>query len=153
MLIQGLPVDVKVLNASGMKSVSVPFVQHNFPVPASANIDFLIEYYRPSRVPFASPAFEVEETPAAPNTANGTILQIDPQRAPMQGGRFLIEFPVIPGGRYAVQYSSDLMVWKTANPILLPTDNRVQWYDDGPPKTESIPSNLGSRFYRVIQLP
>jgi hypothetical protein len=68
-------------------------------------------------------------------------------------GRFLIEFSAIPGARYAVQYSSDMQTWKTANPIITAPANRVQWYDDGPPKTESKPSDIGSRFYRVMALP
>ena len=69
------------------------------------------------------------------------------------GGRFLIEFSATPGNRYAVQYSSDIIIWKTANPVITAPANRVQWYDDGPPKTESKPSMVGSRFYRVMALP
>jgi hypothetical protein len=72
----------------------------------------------------------------------------------LAGGRFLIEFSATPGRRYAVQYSSDNMVtWKTANPIITAPANRVQWYDDGPPKTESKPTSTGSRLYRVMELP
>jgi hypothetical protein len=37
-------------------------------------------------------------------------------------------------------------------PIVAPGD-RVQWFDDGPPKTISLPARVGARFYRVIQVP
>ena len=30
---------------------------------------------------------------------------------------------------------------------------RTQWYDDGPPKTESKPLSATNRFYRVIVAP
>jgi hypothetical protein len=46
-----------------------------------------------------------------------------------------------------------MQTWKTANPIITAPANRVQWYDDGPPKTESKPTSIGSRFYRVMELP
>jgi hypothetical protein len=52
-----------------------------------------------------------------------------------------------------VQYSSNMITWLTAIPIVIAPANRVQWYDDGPPKTDSIPSTIGSRFYRVMLLP
>ena len=34
-----------------------------------------------------------------------------------------------------------------------PSAAAVQWLDDGPPKTETKPSQAGSRFYRVFLLP
>ncbi len=152
MLIQGLPGDVQILNASGTNGSAIPYVQHDFPLVALGTVDFLIEYYRVSRVPFASPVFTVEVTTAAPATAIGPILTIG-RDVQLASGRFLIDFFSVPGGRYAVQYSSDLTIWKTANPIITSPANRVQWYDDGPPKTEGIPGSIGTRFYRVIQLP
>ena len=152
LLITGLPADVQVRNASGTNGSSIPFVQHNFPVVAFTAVDFLIEYFRPSRVPFATPTFVTEVTTATPATATGPILEIA-RNVQLASGRFLIDFIAVPGSRYAVQYSSDLITWKTASPTIPSPDDRVQWYDDGPPKTESLPGSIGSRFYRVIQLP
>ena len=38
-------------------------------------------------------------------------------------------------------------------PPITAAANRVQWLDDGPPKTESKPIGPASGFYRIIQLP
>jgi len=43
--------------------------------------------------------------------------------------------------------------WKTATPSVTASANRTQWYDDGPPKTDSKPMSSSSRYYRVILAP
>ena len=149
LLIQALP--AQVYNASGSTSNGTPFVQFSLPPNSSTNL--LIEYYRANRVIDFDPTFEVQEIPLVSVTPTGTVLAIDPQRPPFQSGRFFIEFSATQGRRYAVQYSSDMTSWKTADPIITAPANRVQWYDDGPPKTESKPTTIGSRFYRVMELP
>jgi hypothetical protein len=153
LLILGLPNDVQVYNASGFTN-GIPYVQYNFTLAPAATVDFLIEYYRDNRDPNFQPTFFVHETtpvsvPAPPGTAFSinSITNIN--------GRILIEFTAIPGCSYAVQYRATITnSWETASPtnIFAPA-NRVQWYDDGPPETETNPTNVPSRFYRVIQLP
>jgi len=151
LLIQNLPVDVQVYNASGDKN-GIPFLQHDFPIVQGGDVVFLVEYYRLSRLPIPQPTFLVEATAAVVPTATGPVLSIE-RGIQLSSGRFLVDFLTVPGGRYSVQYSSNMTDWKTATPIITAPANRVQWYDDGPPKTESKPSSIGSRFYRVIQLP
>jgi hypothetical protein len=68
-------------------------------------------------------------------------------------GTFMIEFSAVPGQIYHVQYCDDLRTWKTVTPAATNSANRIQWIDDGQPKTESFPSNRFCRFYRVITLP
>jgi copper(I)-binding protein len=152
LLIRDLPDDVQVYNASGFTN-DIPFVQYNLPLATNASVDLLIEYYRANRDPNFQPTFEVQATTALSVTATGTVIKINLQRPPMQEGRFFIEFSATLGRRYAVQYSSDMTNWKTADPIITAPANRVQWYDDGPPKTESKPTTIGSRFYRIMELP
>ena len=152
LLIRDLPDDVQVYNASGFTN-DIPFVQYNLPLATAEAVDLLIEYYRANRDPNFQPIFEVQAATALSVTATGAVLAIDPQRPPFQSGRFFIEFSATPGRRYAVQYSSDMTSWKTADPIITAPANRVQWYDDGPPKTEGKPTTIGSRFYRVMVLP
>jgi hypothetical protein len=67
----------------------------------------------------------------------------------------LIEFTAEAGKRYLVQYREDVTSspWQSAHPAVTAGANRVQWFDDGPPKTESPPGPVGNRFYRVIELP
>jgi hypothetical protein len=152
MLVNGLPADVQVYNASGNVG-GLPYLQHNSPLAVGEEVVFLIEYYRLSRRTDFTPVFVVQSTtPVTTSAPAGQIVSID--RGPtILGGRVLIDFNTIPGRTYAVQYSSDLVTWKTADPIITAPTNRVQWYDDGPPKTESKPDSVPSRFYRIVQLP
>ena len=71
----------------------------------------------------------------------------------LPNGDVLIEFATIPGRIYAVQYSSDLVTWQTAVPVITASANRVLWIDAGPPQTASSPANVPVRYYRVILLP
>ena len=151
LLIEALPVDVQVYNASGNIN-TIPFVQYSLPLAPGAAVDLLIEYYRANRQAIPQPTFVVQSATPVVVTETGPIILVD-RSVQLVGGRFLIEFSATPGSRYAVQYSSDIIIWKTANPVITAPANRVQWYDDGPPKTESKPSMVGSRFYRVMALP
>jgi len=68
--------------------------------------------------------------------------------------RCVIEFASIPGRTYTIIYSDDLAIWKVATPSITATSTHTQWYDDGPPKTESKPLTLAiRRFYQVILAP
>jgi uncharacterized repeat protein (TIGR02543 family) len=152
LLVNGLPADVQVYNASGSIG-GIPYLQHDFPLAQGEEIVFVIEYYRLSRHTDFTPVFASEATPpVSPPAPAGEIISIDRQPAVL-GGRVLIDFTTTPGRRYVVQYSSNLTDWKTTDPIITAPSNRVQWYDDGPPKTESKPDSVGSRFYRIVQLP
>ncbi len=69
-------------------------------------------------------------------------------------GTFMIEFFTHAGYRYYVRYADSASFTNalTVFPPVAGTGSRVQWIDDGPPKTVSPPLN-GSRFYRVLQNP
>ena len=151
LLILSLPDDVQVYNASGFTN-GVPYLQYNLPLAPAATVSFLVEYYRANRQPIPQPTFIAQGTTLVSVTITGAVLAIN-RDVQLGSGRFLIEFSASQGRSYAVQYSSDLVNWKTAIPIITAPANRVQWYDDGPPKTESKPTTIGSRFYRVIELP
>jgi hypothetical protein len=150
LLILSLPNDVQVYNASGFTN-GIPYVQYNLPLAPAVTVGFLIEYYRANRNANFQPTFFVQETTPLSVTPTGIVLSINSTN--VLAGRLLIEFTATPGRSYAVQYSTNLTNWKTAVPIIIAPANRVQWYDDGPPKTESNPTNTGSRFYRVVELP
>ena len=69
-------------------------------------------------------------------------------------GTFLIEFGTLLDRFYYVQYAATTDALQTNALTVLPpvrgTGSRVQWTDNGPPKTASPPTN-GSRFYRVLE--
>lgn len=150
LLIQGLPADVTVYNASGSLA-GTPFLQYALPLAAGASVDFVIEYRRISREPIPQPVFVAQFAVPVIPAVSGPVITVD-RSMQLVSGRFLIEFMSTPGVTYVVQYSSDLVTWKSAIPSITAVANRTQWYDDGPPKTESLPTALGLRFYRVIVL-
>jgi hypothetical protein len=151
-LIRGLPSDAKVYNASGIDSLGRPFVAQPMPVNPGESVDFVIEYYRANRQAITQPIFSPAATTVRPRTPAGEVISVD-RSVELSSGRFLIEFTATAGRQYLVQYSPDMATWTNANPTITAPANRVQWLDDGPPKTVSRPGGPGSRFYRVFELP
>jgi hypothetical protein len=146
--ILSLPADVQVYNASG-RTNGIPYLQYNHPLASAATVDFVIEYYRASRQPIPSPVFIVEEIiPVSLTVTNGVGIMISD--IALTNGAIMIGFHATPGHTYAVQYSSDMISWLTADPFIVAPANYVQWIDAGPPKTQSFPA---SRYYRAFELP
>jgi hypothetical protein len=86
-----------------------------------------------------------------PPAVSGTIMNIS-RMIVLSNGSVLVEFSTIPGQIYAIQYSSDMVTWRTAVPAITAPANRVQWIDSGPPKTDSNPAQQPARYYRVVLL-
>jgi hypothetical protein len=143
---------VQVWNATD-RSNGVPYLSYNASLAPGQSVDLQVEYYVPDRRTLPNPVFRTQvvalEPPFEPGgTALGFVRQV-----PLADDLFLVEFSTTLGRRYYVQYSSDMTNWKTALPAVMGTGSRVQWIDNGPPKTESLPSSESSRFYRIILLP
>jgi hypothetical protein len=66
---------------------------------------------------------------------------------------FLVEFLTVSNRLYSVQYSADVQNWRDAQPSVRGNGTRIQWIDDGEPKTISDPDAVPARFYRVLLLP
>jgi len=150
--IGNLATNVVVYNRSGITN-GVPYVQSASRVLPGSYVDLLIEYYVPTRV--------------APNP---TLI---PQLVPLGGGgfvavgngqnvergvmlpnqTFLLEFSTVAGRTYYVQYSSDLANWQTAQQPMTGNGSRLQWIDNGQPKTASAPAESARRFYRLFVVP
>jgi hypothetical protein len=123
-----------------------------------SNVVFLLEYFLPGLTAVTNQTLLAQEVgvpspPGLPPGAQSVPLQAGRDPLLLANGRFLIEWPAIVGRTYTVQYSSDMTTWKTAVQALVAAGTAVQWLDDGPPKTETKPSQAGSRFYRVFLLP
>jgi len=86
---------------------------------------------------------------SSPIQQEGTPVKID-RAIWLADGTFMIEFSAVPGQVYHIQYGDDMRTWKTVTPGGTSSANRIQWIDNGQPKTESFPSKQSARFYRVI---
>ena len=138
-------------NATG-RSNGVSFVDVAGPLAPGATAALLLEFFSPTRSPIARPDVVVEAAQtAAPVLALGPILSID-RIEPVEQG-VLLEFKSLAGAHYQIQYSHDSTTWKAAAPSIAGTGTKVQWIDQGPPKTDSAPSAEGVRLYRLVQLP
>ena len=77
---------------------------------------------------------------------------------PVLSGGVLLEFPTLTNFSYYIRYSDSLndfsaqdntnSVIRTARPAILGNGRKVQWLDNGLPRTENTPTN---RFYRVLE--
>ena len=78
--------------------------------------------------------------------------------SPVLTGGVLLEFPTLTNFSYYIRYSDSLndfsaqdntnSVIRTARPAFKGNGRKVQWLDNGLPRTESAPTN---RFYRVLE--
>jgi uncharacterized repeat protein (TIGR01451 family) len=149
----GLRSGVSLYNAIGTNN-GLPYVQYNFAVDPSNYVGLILEFYNPSRQQFTNTLSAEAILP--PNTAtsgtNGSVVinRIFPDNRSVPA-RIVIEFNSVPGKVYTILYSTNLTasVWKVATPTVTANANVTQWYDDGPPKTDSKPAAF--RYYRIIQ--
>jgi hypothetical protein len=70
----------------------------------------------------------------------------------LASGDCMIEWNSIIGQRYAVEYTDDLQRWIRVIPEIVTNAAKTQWIDNGLPKTQSHPSSVRLRFYRVIKI-
>ena len=151
-MIQGLPTNTVVYNASGTNTLGQPCVQYNQPLAPGASVDLTIEYHTPTRsIPTTALTAEVVE-PTPPLEPAGTPQDIA-RSFRLDDDSYLIDFRTLANRTYYVQYSSDLASWKTAFPPVAGSGSTMQWMDNGPPKTDSHPRTQTNRFYRVLMVP
>jgi uncharacterized repeat protein (TIGR01451 family) len=150
-LVSGLASNAHLWNATG-KTNGVPYVQSNAPLGVGASVDLVLEYYVPTRVTPKNLTLTVQGGPSVARPA----IAAGPGGKPMMiqsASRAQFEFTAVPDQIYAVQYSRDLITWRTALPALVAATNRVQWMDAGPPMTDSNPKQQRARYYRIVLLP
>ncbi len=148
LVVDGLPTRAVIQNATvqtnGRSWIEVPG-----PVPAGSNLLLTVEFYVPSRQSEFSPEYALEiarvTLPLAATNATVAIRRV----VTLPGGEMMIEFLSQTNRLYQVQYSDDLLTWKRAYPDLKGNGTRLQWVDNGPPKTEPLPFGATNRFYRL----
>jgi probable HAF family extracellular repeat protein len=148
--IDGLPNDVRVQN--GLQAGTVWYVEFARALGPGEALDLVIEYFIPDRRAISEPLYAADTagSPAPRVPLDAAPLLSRTERLP--SGGFLLEFVSQPGRSYEVQYGEDVENWKAASPPVSGNGTRVQWVDNGPPKTDSRPGS-GARFYRVVLLP
>jgi len=140
-------------NKSGITN-NIPYVQSNTRVTPGSYVDLALEYYVPTpTVPDPHLRAELVEPVEGGGAATVGVGQAILRAVMLSNGTFLLEFDSVAGRIYYVQYCDDLRTWKTAQPFITGTGTRIQWVDNGQPKTESAPSSTLMRFYRVIAVP
>lgn len=142
--------NIRLQNLTGT-STNGPFLQV-LNLPAGATVDLIAEYYVADRRTQPTPVYEAGV--ANPLVAvYGETGQPKIERVLFRDQMALVEFNTISNRLYYVQYAPIAAAtnWSTALPPLTGTGQRVQWIDNGPPKTDSVPGGTSNRFYRIIQ--
>jgi hypothetical protein len=144
---------ITVHNASGITN-GVPYVETLTRVMPSTYVDVKIEYYSPMTV-MPNPILHPELVPLANGGAAALfgIGQRVNRSLLLPSRNFLVEFASQSNRVYYVQYSSNLVTWKTSRPAVQGNGNWIQWIDNGQPKTDNSPASESARFYRLIMLP
>jgi uncharacterized repeat protein (TIGR01451 family) len=140
-----------VYNAAGTNN-GHPFVTFGGTLEAGSNVNLALKYFIPSRTAVPNPSLQGVEVPFFnPPVPPGTPVQIT--NIVMLGlSNVMIQFNSVLGHEYTILYSPDMSFSNTfvVQPRITAPANKVQWIDDGPPATTSVPGAVGMRFYRVI---
>lgn len=152
LIVSGLSTN-RLYNAVGTNNGN-PYVTYAATLATNQFVDLLLEYFVRSRTALTNltrTAIGVSlvsvtvPTNAAPNIISQELT----------AGGFLIEFQSIPGRSYTILYADNMSFTNAlaAQPAVVAPADRVQWIDNGPPKTVSTPANVSARFYRVVLNP
>jgi hypothetical protein len=148
--VDGLPPEVSVWNRHGLVA-GRPYLDYTPALPPGQLVDMQVEFYSTTRRPFPAPSYAVQEiNPPVVTPPSGSTQGISPRLA-LANGNCLLEFSTTLGTTYYIQYSSDLITWKTALPAVMGNGTKVQWIDNGPPRTETKPTEGLGRFYRLVE--
>ncbi|MEA2715682.1 MAG: hypothetical protein QOG91_710 [Candidatus Parcubacteria bacterium] len=161
---------VTLFNESGKLADGTSYMQYNLPLSPAQSVTFTAEFYAVDRQAYTASfnAFSASPDPdlvLPPNKieillqnpllcgsdvySTPTCPRANPYHFP--DGTYMLEFSVVPGKIYAIQYSDDSgTTWHTVSPVGSTSSNRIQWIDNGPPKTPSLPTP--SRLYKVWEI-
>ena len=148
-----LPPGVTLHNTHGTGSNGLPYLLYNLPLSPGASINLAVELFSPTRNLSFVPTFEIEVL-AVPQfiPSAGTSGIAVTRCVVLSSGDVLVEIASIPGTTYMVDYTNEAHAWIRASGSITAVSNRLQWIDNGPPKTQSHPSTVASRFYRFVEV-
>ena len=148
-LVSGLPESVTVHNAQGA-ILGDSYLLYNQILGSGESIDLIVEYFQADAAGDFEPAFEIELLDSVENQNTGEGVSVDRCEI-LPNGDILIEFAAQIGEVYTIQYSKNGESWTKVVPDVVSGGTRLQWIDNGPPKTSSHPAREKLRLYRVIQ--
>ena len=148
-LVGGLPIGVTVANSQG-DVLGNSFLLFNQALESGESIELTVEYLQADASGGFEPTFEIELLDQVENQSAGEGVEVDRCEV-LENGDVLIEFPSQIGATYTIQYSQNGEAWNNVVPDITAGGTRLQWIDNGPPKTISHPSGEKLRLYRVIK--
>ncbi len=148
-LVGGLPIGVTVANSQG-DVLGNSFLLFNQALESGESIELTVEYLQADASGGFEPTFEIELLDRVENQSAGEGVEVDRCEV-LENGDVLIEFPSQIGATYTIQYSQNGEAWNNVVPDITAGGTRLQWIDNGPPKTISHPSGEKLRLYRVIK--
>jgi VCBS repeat-containing protein len=161
----GLPAQVKLWNRTGSDAGGDYVEFTGTPVPANGGQQVItLEYFNSTFKPFAAPLrLELIQAPGGlgdgKSALTGTTVPVTAHRGytPDLRAKFYLQFQTRPGKTYVVQYSDALPgggagSWSSSPVQVSGNGNLMQWMDDGPPSTRSLPFTDSIRLYRVVEL-
>ena len=148
-LVGGLPIGVTVANSQG-DELGNSFLLFNQALESGESIELTVEYLQADASGGFEPTFEIELLDQVENQSAGEGVEVDRCEV-LENGDVLIEFPSQIGATYTIQYSQNGEAWNNVVPDITAGGTRLQWIDNGPPKTISHPSGEKLRLYRVIK--
>lgn len=148
-LVGGLPIGVTVANSQG-DELGNSFLLFNQALESGESIELTVEYFQADASGGFEPTFEIELLDQVENQSAGEGVEVDRCEV-LENGDVLIEFPSQIGATYTIQYSQNGEAWNNVVPDITAGGTRLQWIDNGPPKTISHPSGEKLRLYRVIK--
>ncbi len=152
--VNGLPSGATVVNASGVGGTeSLPYLLYNRTLEPNASVELTVEIHVPNRATGFTPDFVVELLNQPEPVPEPSGMGLAPSRiARLWDGSLMVEFSSESGATYRVEHSPDLLEWRSAAGEITASANRLQWIDNGPPKTEPHPSKVSSRYYRLVKI-
>jgi len=149
-LVSELPDGVTVHNAQGANIDGTSYLLYKQALASGESIDLVVEYYQPDASGGIEPTFKIELLDPEEEQVAGEGVNVDPPKI-LPNGDLLIEFDSQIDQVFTVQYSNNDETWTNVVPDVVAGGTRLQWIDNGPPKTSSHPREERRRLYRVIQ--
>jgi alpha-tubulin suppressor-like RCC1 family protein len=140
--ISNLPPLTWVLNPSGLDLGGNPFVQSSGALTPGASAIIEVGYLTPDEL---IPNVTIHSDVVFPQAISRYARQMN--------GDFQLEFAPLNKGNYYIEYSEDLLNWRTAYHGVPSNEVLVKWVDSGPPYSETPPMVQPQRFYRVLLAP